>query len=154
MAKIELVRGVIATIGKGQDSFQMVVDKVTDVKLIGPHLDGIGICHVPVGEVVSVSPATTVSTKLLQRKPSTVSNGPVVASVTTPAAPVVKLKTKPARHKPSGGKTRLELAVDIARANPNASRQELIAMLVAQLGMTPAGASTYASTARKAAAAN
>ncbi len=42
-------------------------------------------------------------------------------------------------------KTKKQLATEIKAANPTASRKQLIEMFVSQLGMTPAGASTYAS---------
>lgn len=45
----------------------------------------------------------------------------------------------------SGTKSKKERALEIRAANPNATRKELIAMFVEQLGMTAAGASTYAS---------
>lgn len=45
--------------------------------------------------------------------------------------------------------SKLERAVAIVKANPNASRKELITMFVEQLSMTPAGASTYVYNAKK-----
>lgn len=46
--------------------------------------------------------------------------------------------------------TKLEGAIEIVKANVNASRKDLIELFCTQLGMTPAGASTYVNTARKA----
>lgn len=55
---------------------------------------------------------------------------------------------KPA-HVPGAG-TKMERAIDIYKAMPGASRQQLISAFVDQLGMTPAGASTYAYNVKKA----
>lgn len=61
----------------------------------------------------------------------------VVREVEAPAPKQVKAGTK------------LEQAVAIFKANQKATRQELIAAFVKQLGMTPAGASTYANQVKK-----
>jgi len=45
----------------------------------------------------------------------------------------------------SSGTSKKDRALAIKAANPEASRKALIQMFVEQLGMTPAGASTYAS---------
>lgn len=45
----------------------------------------------------------------------------------------------------TGSKSKKERALEIRAANPNATRKELVAMFMEQLGMTQAGASTYAS---------
>lgn len=62
----------------------------------------------------------------------------VTAPVVKPTAAVVV----PAGNEGGSKKAR---ALAIKATNPNATRKELIAMFVDQLGMTPAGASTYAS---------
>jgi hypothetical protein len=48
--------------------------------------------------------------------------------------------------------SKLERAIAIVKANPTASRKELIQLIVDQLGMSAAGASTYAHNAKKAVA--
>lgn len=52
---------------------------------------------------------------------------------------------KAATELPSGPKSKKERAMELKAAHPAATRKELIQMFVEQLGMTPAGASTYAS---------
>ena len=58
-----------------------------------------------------------------------------IVAVPTPSATVGK----------TGGKSKKDRALELKGANPNATRKELIALFVAELDMTPAGASTYAS---------
>lgn len=53
-----------------------------------------------------------------------------------------------AKSAPAAG-SKLEQAVAIYKEMPGASRKELIDAFVSKLGMTPAGASTYASTVKK-----
>jgi hypothetical protein len=59
----------------------------------------------------------------------------VIVGVPTPSTTVTK----------TGGESKKMRALRIIAAHPNATRKELIQMFVEQLGMTPAGASTYAS---------
>lgn len=61
-----------------------------------------------------------------------------------PKADVVE-KTKVVRAKRStgDGPSRQDQVVAIVKANPKSTRKELIQMVVDQIGMTPAGASTY-----------
>lgn len=49
----------------------------------------------------------------------------------------------------AGGSTKQQRVAEILRENPTSSRKELIDIVVNQLGMTPAGASTYIANARK-----
>lgn len=70
-----------------------------------------------------------------------------------PAQPVAlkseaKPKVEAAKREPGTG-TKLERAVAIYKAMTEPTRQKLIEAFVAQLGMTPAGASTYAAQVRK-----
>jgi hypothetical protein len=70
-----------------------------------------------------------------------------------PAQPVelkseAKPKVEAAKREPGNG-TKLERAVAIYKAMTEPTRQKLIEAFVAQLGMTPAGASTYAAQVRK-----
>ena len=52
---------------------------------------------------------------------------------------------KPTEVKPG---SKLESVVNLMKANPGKSRKEYIDLVVAQVGMTPAGASTYISNAK------
>lgn len=71
----------------------------------------------------------------------------------TPASPIKldacteRTKSKP-KAEPGTG-TKLERAVAIYKAMTDPTRQKLIEAFVTQLGMTPAGASTYAAQVRK-----
>lgn len=47
------------------------------------------------------------------------------------------------------GPSKQERVTEIVKANPTASRQELIKLVVAQVGMTPAGAGTYVYNAKQ-----
>lgn len=62
-------------------------------------------------------------------------------------APAKAKKSKKTRAKRSG--TKLDEVVVLVRENADLSRKELIALVVDKIGMTPAGASTYVSNARK-----
>lgn len=59
-------------------------------------------------------------------------------------------KAKKVYTKLEGGATKAERALELYKANPNATRKELIEMFMSQLGMSAAGASTYASNVKKA----
>lgn len=52
------------------------------------------------------------------------------------------------QHAPAAG-SKLERAIEIYKSMPGASRQQIIQAFVSQLGMTPAGASTYQNTVKK-----
>lgn len=153
----KIVRGNILTIGTGKDSFQIVADAMSEYAkpavVSGPLFgqDGGGLCKVPVDDVTKIEPATKKSDAVLKRanEPVTFKVSPKQATLVLTAPEQPKKKGPPRRE--STGPTKLDLAIDIARANPKASRKELIDLLIAGLGMTPAGASTYASNARKAA---
>lgn len=122
--------------------YSMVVSSVTETHVIGPHIGGVGIVHVPLDEVTKVLPAAKNAAQLIAAAAEpVVIKTPKVAKT----APVIKAP----KRKATGGKTKFELAQDLARANKDLTRQEFIQLLVKELGMTPAGASTYASTARK-----
>ena len=45
--------------------------------------------------------------------------------------------------------SKIDQAIEIVKADPTASRKDLVAKFVSELGMTPAGASTYVANARK-----
>lgn len=53
------------------------------------------------------------------------------------------------QHAPAAG-TKMERALEIYKNMPGASRQQIIDAFVSQLGMTPAGASTYQYNCKKA----
>lgn len=72
---------------------------------------------------------------------------PITLEVESKAKPAVKADK--AKRDPKTG-TKLELAVGIYKAMVEPTRAKLIEAFVSQLGMTPAGASTYAATVRKA----
>jgi hypothetical protein len=61
---------------------------------------------------------------------------------------VAKPKVEPAKAEPKAG-TKLERAIAIYKAMTEPTRSQLINAFVTQLGMTPAGASTYAAQVRK-----
>lgn len=62
-------------------------------------------------------------------------------------------KTKPKKiKKASGGKTKIDQVIDLLRANKDLinNRKAAIEKIVTEVGMTPAGASTYFAKAKKA----
>lgn len=63
---------------------------------------------------------------------------------------VVTASSKPAQQPAVKAGSKLERAIAIVKANPKASRKELIQLVVDQLGMSSAGASTYVHNAKKA----
>lgn len=69
------------------------------------------------------------------------------------SAPVEKTETKvraPRKKSTGEGPSKQEQVIEIVKSNPEASRKELIDLVVKQLGMTPAGASTYVYNAKQA----
>ena len=65
-------------------------------------------------------------------------------------APTKKEKKAKVAKAPKEAKvSKVDLAADIVRANPKATRAELIVMFMQELSMTKAGASTYVQLARK-----
>lgn len=68
----------------------------------------------------------------------------------TVARPKAKAaKKSPASSKPAKTGSKRDLVEKLVAANPGMSRKEHIAFVVSEIGMTPAGASTYVSGARK-----
>ncbi len=75
-------------------------------------------------------------------------NANTLADIIVKATPVVKAVPAPVivgGATQGNGQSKKDRALALKAANPNATRKELIQMFVEQLGMTPAGASTYAS---------
>lgn len=66
-----------------------------------------------------------------------------------PSAPKEK-KEKVVRQRPEKGEpSKQDRAVEIVRKHLGSSRKELIDLIIKELGMTPAGASTYVHNAKK-----
>ena len=77
---------------------------------------------------------------------------PDVQPVVKPKARKTKSKKTGAAKRPSGQPregSKLAQAIEIAKSLETVDRKTLIAAFVDQLGMTPAGASTYASNVKK-----
>ena len=150
-------RGSVLLIGNGEDQFKMIFKDAIEAgsKVQGPLMDeGGGMCTVPTTEVVQVLKPTAKSLKCLAEAESrSVIHEKVVSIANKTKTPATKVqKTAKERHyRAKNGPTVIDRAIAIAKANPNASRKDLIALFVSELGMTAAGASTYATNARKAA---
>lgn len=137
-------------IGKGEDAYDLVYIRNEGVTLVGTHEDmhGYGTIRVQPTDIMKVNKPSEHSTAIFKAY--------VMNQAKKDVAPAPKKQDNgPATTKPkttkSTGATKFDQAVVIARQNPEADRKTLINLLVDQLKMTPAGASTYASTARKAA---
>lgn len=85
--------------------------------------------------------------------PSSFAEGEVAASAQaseTTTAKEKKEKRAPRKRSTGDGPTKAELALELVKNNPKATRKELIELLKDKLKMTPAGASTYVHNAKKA----
>lgn len=146
-----LALGTILTIGKGKDSFEMLVALDTPTHVYGPLVEGPGMATVPLSEVTKKQNGTPATIKAVNAALKRVEEG---KKMTAADVPVIKREPKPERAprapREKTGESKFDQAVKLAKEHKNATRQEFIQILVTKLNMTPAGASTYASTARKA----
>lgn len=96
-------------------------------------VQGEGIMHLPAADLEKVT---------IARKP----RGFKSSGAVTVSKPKAKAKRAP---RTKGGPTKRDLVDALVFDNPSLTRKEHIALVVEQIGMTPAGASTYVSGARK-----
>jgi len=84
-------------------------------------------------------------------KPKNWAGSTVKATFVLPAGEKPEQPKKPAKAKAVGGKTKIDLIVDLLREDPTlvTNRKVAIAMIVEAGISTPAGASTFYNTAKK-----